>query len=684
MGQKEINFLKLIIFILNFFGAAVSLKAKAQSQCENCDSLAEVSISNTGLSKILQMSLKEGFRTISHRAPQMESTRDFVLDKSKCKTTTLGESLKKNKVTQSTQINNSEENCFGLPDISSGDIGAGTLLRPYKAILSELKIKQFDLDLATPIECQKLSCDFKIKLKKIDLSGNLKIDYTDKNENLIPNTQLQLASTDNSEIVLSAKAFLDPQTGRLNDLVVLAENQTQIDIKPGSLDFKMNFRKNYESIDSQQKLESKHFKLQAETLYPNLNKTEYIAEQIKKYIHTQAFNAWSRSADRSLKYEKFENEVKQKLITEYGSLDSLKQKLITLSWPHLENEKAIFSMMQSKPKELVFFPEIVDRIEKAKFSALADNAGFSNIQGFQMALLGVYAANQIQDSSYLINEVVKPLIQKKILPKIESEVNEELRQLKKYWQQASSVPSLNLQNLISLNKLETLYNNSQSTSDKEAYLKKIKELKKIIDEDWLPFDTQLIVDQNTYGQKLLKLQIAGSNPQCSDFPRKFSDNSEDSFDIRTELGLPALQAYFKKMAENKKLNMCIMTDEIGTCRDGLALNLKSPPQITCQNGHLQIDFDAEAKKKLFGTDVHGQLKIEFKTCGDQPCMRLFDSHGQFKNVFINSFFGNLLDHSFASAVNSSDYKKISSAKTKLLKSSKNPTNCNYQFDWQIQ
>lgn len=702
---KIIFFLLLELFLFT--------KVFAQPRpCTNCEPLAEVAISNKGLCKILHLSIQQNLAEFNSMVHSRAGFRDITLDRSNCATLTASDVLnqshaipkyekemknleaayqnnpkpeyKQNWEALAHKVKSLKESCIGLPELTSDyNIGGKTQIRPFTGTISDFRRNEMDLDLAEGPICENLNAKFKIRVKKLAISGNMKVDYTDKNENFIPNTKLVLSTTDQADIVLAAEANLDPKTGHLNELVSLDSSAAKINIKPGSFNVQMNYKKNFDSPEQERTLQAKHYRKQISSLNKQLTDPTYVDKQIATYIASVAFRDWATNGKKE-PYEEAEKRALEKLNANYGSRDQLRQKLLSTAWPDLTNDAKVAEFMKNPPAEVGFFSEVSDRIDAARIATIAENAGFSNAQSFELAMIGVYAANRAQESSTMMKDVIVPMLEKEIIPAAVREANVVLRDLKSYWDKIAQVPALNLQNYQNLDLLKGQLSKAKTNEEREKLSNAISTLQDKIAKDWIPIETMVLIDRNTQGQKLLRGLISSNKPECSSYPKAFSDDQDDNFDVRTELGVPAIQEYFNKMHENRKMSVCLDSSSTDDCKDGTQIDLKKPVNVRCENGKIVLEADASVKKSIFGADIAGNINAEVGNCNGHPCFKLTDSSGKFKNVFVNAFFGKMLDRTLAAAVDQNSTQRFEVPKASLLNAQPGKTNCSTKLDWGLK
>jgi hypothetical protein len=668
----------IFVFNLNLFERA---QAQAVSDCFGCDPLAEVSITNKGLARLIETSLKENFITLNNEIKNRANFRDLTLDHSMCKSQTVAEAwaARKNKADVST----ASSNCIGMPDLTDeNELSQQTKLRPFNAVLSKFRLKQLEIGVE-PITCVNFVCNITAKLKKMEVEGELRVNYADRAEVFIPRTNIKLNASDKVDVTLSAQAFVDPFTGRLEDLAFLSKDKMQLNVKPGSFNFDLAFKKGFDSKEKEVSLMGKYLAKQMQVVKSKKNPNEFYRAQVDKYVHDKVFREWALAKDKSETIEQIEKRVEAKLFASYGSKEKLIEKLKQTEWPDFSDNKKVYEFAISPPPELAFVPEILERTRSAETAALAENAGFTSKQGYELALMGNYAANVLQDTPVFVDEVLQPFLKKEIIPLVEEEVNNELRNLKNYWKNISQVPSLNTQNFLELEQLD-LSLKTASAAQKPALLAAKKKLEQQMKDDWVPIDTAVFLDQNIEGQKVLRAQIGSSDPRCNSVARKFSTDNDDDFDIRTELGMNTLQEYFNKMAENKKLDLCVGGDSSKECKGGTSVKIRKPPKISCENGQFRFDLDAEAKRYIFGADISGQITAKVKQCNNDPCFELTEPNGRIKNIFMNFFFGESVRHSIEVAAKATTNQAIPIPNVGLRKLQTNPQNCSTKLDWDIK
>lgn len=679
--------MKLFLFILFI---SVLLNAQNSDNCDDCTPLAEVSLTNAGLEKIISLSIDENLNALDAEVSERSKTgfRQLKLDRSHCKTQTISTAWKNRK---------SEDNCYGLPDLDdSGLIGSDTQLRPYTAELKNFKLNKIDLELAAPVKCKNFVCDFEIKSKNIEITGDLSVNYTDKNEAFIPPTTITLKTTPDADIRMTGQALIQPKTGKINDLIFLKEEKTKLKIAPSSLVLDMPFKTEFANHEEEIRIKAKNFHR-----YVPVGKidTQYINTQYKK-MRAQLINDIGAEIAEKRKTEGkpplhlqderalAEAQVDQMIKNKYGSVSQFKQRLHAIKWPSPDDAKGTYEFIQNPPRELVVFEEISDKMDFANVAAIGENSGFTNAYAFAFTTAAVELGNIAGNSNYVTSEFVQPILEKEILPVVHFQVNEVLGNLKQYWNQISKIPNLNAQNLQILADLESKLKYSKSPEEKSLLEQKIKDLKTKMQSDWVSIDTEVAIDKNSRNGKLLKAQILKSNPACSTLPKRFSDDNDDDFDMRTQFGVNTLQEYFDRMAKNKNLDLCTDSQEPATCKGGTKINLKNPPKIACDNGDFTFEFDAEAATKILGfnasADLNAKVKAKVNNCAGSPCIQFTDSNGRFKNVFLNTFFGHMLDRGLTTALINSNNTPIKVPNAKMKKTQSSKKDCTTKLDWTIE
>lgn len=666
------------------------LNAQTSDNCDDCTPLAEVSLTNNGLEKIISISIDENLESLDAEVSSRSKTgfRELKLDRSHCKIQTVSSAWKNRK---------SENNCYGLPDLDdSGLIGSDTQLRPYTAELKNFKLNKIDLALAAPVKCKNFVCDFEIKSNNIEVTGDLSVNYTDKKESFIPSTTITLKTTPDADIRMTGQALIEPKTGKINDLIFLKEKKTKIKIAPSSLMLDMPIKREFASPEEEIRIKAKNFHR-----YVPVGKidSEYIETQYKK-MRIQLINEIGSEITEKRKAEgkpllswqderaMAETEVDQMIKDKYGSVAQFKQQLHAIKWPSANDEAGTYEFIQNPPRELVVFQDIADKMEFANIAAIGENSGFTNGHVFALTVAAVELGNQAAETSHVTNEFIQPLLEEEIIPVVHYQVNAVLGNLKEYWNQISKIPNLNAQNLQILADLEKKLKYSYNPEEKKQLEQKIKDLKTKMENDWVSIDTEVAIDKNSRNSKLLKAQISKSNPACSTFPKRFSDDNDDDFDMRTQFGVNTLQEYFDRMAKNKNLDFCTDSPEPTTCKGGTKINLKNPPKITCDNGDFNFEFDAEGATKIMGfnasADVNAKVKAKVNNCAGSPCIQFIDSKGRFKNVFVNTFFGAMLDRGLTTALISSNNTPIKIPNAKMKKSQSSKKDCTTKLDWTIE
>lgn len=669
------NFVFLVIL---YFSMSVFMSRFARAQTNGCVTdckvLAQVSLTNNGLSHILESTLTSHFESLNQVIYDRTRFRPIVFDKSNCPEQTLKEALS----------SKSTDSCWGLPDLNSDHTVSGkTLLKPYKAEISNFDLKDLRLQLRTPLKCENLRCRFQISLNKLDLSANLKVNYAKPNEVFIPETKFNLKTQANPDVSLTVEAYLNPSTGQLDNLVFLNPQALALDIKANSLQMDMNFKKQYSDTAAEAQLKAKQFRLQVQESLARTKDDKYLQQQVNNLIEKMAFFTWRTDKTKKLSLRQASQIAASDLIQQYGSIEELKQKMKNIKWPNTDDDHAISDFMNNPPTELKLLPQIEEKMQSAQIGALAENAGFKNQQAFEWAFLTTHAANQSFQDNTLLNQVVLPMLLEEIGPAVMNEVNSELRNLQNYWNQVSAYPSLNLTNITRLSQLRAQLQQTQEPIKKQELQKKINQLITSMENDWVPVQTEMILNPLQKNPQLLSGVITNGSRACAQYPVRVTDSKDNDFDLRTEVGVDLFQEYMNKMTEQKKLNICVNSEEPITCKGGELLQFKTPPQITCKNGKFILDLDAEARKSILGLDLNGQLTAELTQCGNSACFKLSDGQGSLKSAFLNTFLGGFVQNAVKQAVNNSSHEPINIPKTSLKKYQTNSSNCQTQLDWII-
>lgn len=626
--------MNLLIRLILFF-PIISL---ASGVCDECEPLAEVSLTNSGLEKILTKKVEDQLKSINHILINKSSFRDVSIDRSQCPVQNLSTAIKGSK-------------CYGLIDIPDDQkISGQTQLRPYKADVKDMKLTDLSVSLASPIKCANLKCAIEVKVDSLQINGNIEVTYSDKNKEIfIPKNDFKITTTKNAKFTFSGEAFLNPNEQKIDQLVFLKDEATKASLSPGSLNVDLALIKPFPNLETEIKMYAesyrKYFKSK-ELGQDSVDKQfmEYYSHRVFRTSVTDESIPKGSIKERELAAQKI---VNTQIEREYGSLENLKKKMFQISWPNENDDNSIYQFMKNPPKEISFYTAAQQQIEQAQLSAIALNSGFKNLQAMQFAAIGVAAANGIGGDHYINDTVILPLLNKEVVPNINQQLNAELRKLSVYWNQLSKVPALS--------------QNRQSAS-------------------WLPLETEILVDQNTRNNKLLKFQLNQPNNNCSSYPKRFSEDDDSDFDFRTLIGPRAIQEYFDVLAKNNKLEFCLGDiSATGTCADSKIKVLKAP-KISCVNGEYQIDFDSNISKALFNADVQTKVRTTISSCSGSPCFQFNDPSGQLKNIFLNTFFKGLLEKSLTNAAQDGSNKPLNVPYVNL-KHSKTDSNCNSKLDW---
>lgn len=674
--------MKNIIFLL-LLSALFNTQATADL-CDDCKPLAEVAITNAGLEKILSRSIDQNLQALDANVLKRSGFRDLKLDRSQCKTKKVSEIWSKT---------HEELDCFGLPQFDDyGGVSGDTLLRPFTAGLSGIKLKKLDLELAAPVKCKNFVCDFEIKTKELEIEGDMNVAYADNKEVFIPPTKMKLSTTPQSDIRFKGQAYIDPKSGKINDLVHINEDQSKISLTPGSLQLDMQLVKPFASPAEEARLNAKNFHR-----YVPVDKVDakFVDEQyssifseytllVERQIEEERKAAGQPALSSEKVREQARARVKDLIVQKYGSTQKFKDAITNIKWPPKDNDQATLEFMKNPPAELAMLPTIVQKMQFAQLAAVGENAGFQNASAFMYSAYAVQLANQAAATNIGMNWIISPLIEKEVLPAVHAQVNNELTNMKKYWNQISKIPNLKMQNLQVLSDLQDKLRNAGSPEERARIQRDIANLRKKMATDWVSIDTEVAIDENTRNGTLLKAQIGKINPACSSVPKRFSEDADTDFDIRTEFGVNTLQEYFNRMAAKKNLNLCIDSESPATCSGGTKVELKRPPRISCSNGEFVVDIDAEASKAIFNADVQGSVRAKVTNCKGSPCIQFRNANGQFKNVLMDTFFGHMLDRGIASAVAKTNGSvPLNVPSMTLKKSMTSSQDCNTKLDWSI-
>lgn len=677
----------LICFAVCLIVCVVPAETTSDS-CDECSPLAEVSITNAGLEKLISISIDENLRTLDREVGKRAAFRPLVIDKSHCSVQTVSEAW---------STRGKPDSCYGLPELDeSGGIGSKTKLRPYRAEVSNFQLNKVDLQLAQPVKCHNFVCDFEIKANKLDLSADMQVTYTDKNEDFIPRTRVNLRSREEGDLRFSGQVAIQPETGKLNDLVFMNEEKSKISIAPSSLQVEMDFKKKFDSKEDEIRMRAQNFhryvkvdkidQAYLDNAYTHMRmRLEMDAE---KEIQEKRKQEGKKELDWQTARKQAASQVDQMIASKYGSVAGFKQTLRDIKWPKPGDDQATYDFITNPPAELVIFDDVTRQMMMADIAAVGENNGFSNGGAFAFTLAATELANRAAADSFVTEEILKPAIEKEVLPVVQQQVNNELRNLREYWNQISKIPNLNMQNLKVLSDLEKKLSESKSDAEKQKLKAQIDQLKAKMESDWVSVDTEVAIDTNTRNGKLLKAQITKRNPACDSMPKKFSDDEDTDFDIRTDFGVNTLQEYFNRMAENKNLDICLDSNDPVNCSGGTKIRLQKPPKIGCENGEFTVDLDAEAADKILGikveANVGAKVKATVQNCSGSPCIQITDAKGRFKNVLLNTFFGNMLNRGISASLAKTGNIPIEVPYVKLKKHKTDSRTCSTKLDWDLQ
>lgn len=692
--------MKSVILVL-FFAMLPHSKLVAQINCGPCDPLAEVAITNTGLSRIVESALVKNFETFNEEVVNRAGFRniklDYDIDYSKCNPTTLETAVRK-------KMAKDKDPCFGLPQLTDTTIGSDTKMRPFKADLGNMNLEKLKLKLAGPIKCEKLECEFKVAVQDLKISGDLEVLFKDgKKENFIPKSRFDVESTENSKLVYTMKAYIDPKSGKLQDLVHIKDKSSSIEVGAGSLKTRLNLNTTYKSEQQKKNLYQKYYS--TKNRFIKTTKDPQFAENSFKSMRQNLITQlYVDPAFDDLKHADLEKIVDNLIKEKLGGKSAVIQKIKDVRWPNANNADEVSQFIANPPKIMNLVPDFSDQMQLTKLYAAADNSGYDNVENAIFAQAALSVGSLLHQSDTFNDAIIRPALEKEIIPNVEKQANADMRNLPAYWNQISEVPTLNIQHMIDSESLVAEINKLQKeieaqgageTTKKialkqklgELYMKQIR-LEEKIANDWLPIDTNVLVDQNARALNMIRGHIMKNDPNCADVTPKFSDRTDSDFDISTKINTNTLQQYMNAMANSKKLDMCLDSKDPKTCKGGTKITLDKPPKISCDNGQIVLDLDAEIKKKiLFFTaspDAAAKIKMTVQNCNGDPCIQYVGADGKFKNVFMNLFLGGLLDRGISSALNVSNKTKIPVPDVKLKRTNTDKNTCETTMDWMIQ
>ncbi len=672
----------------------------ASENCFDCKPLAEVAITNSGLSKIIEMSINKNFDDFNNQVAKRTGFRDIDIDRSTCKSTTVGKTVKK-------AFKNEKIDCIGLPNFKGTELGSETNLSPYKAKLSKLGLDNLKLHVITPINCKNLECEFKVAAEELKVSGELQAEYTDKKENFIPKSKFEVATTGKSPIIFTTTAYINPSTGGLDDLVFIKDNSSKIQIGASSLKANISLNKNFKNTESKNNLYQKYFNKPVKDF--ETEKTETFQQKVNdpKFAEKQ-FQSFRSELVRELELtdnrdrDQLYREIDKKIEKDLGGKKNIINKIENIKWPNPANNQEVGDFLTNPPPLLEYFPEIQQHITLSKFYAVAENSGYDNVHTALFVQSGLGVAEFLHGFDGVNTSILQPVLEKELIPDILIKTNQELRNIKGYWNELSTVPALNLQNLsdkenlrLEIEKLnaEVLKLGSSSSVQKTALISKLALLTKKqevldsrIDKDWLPVDTKVLIDQNSKAVNMIRGNIYKNDPNCTMTLPKYTDRTDKDFDVSTTIGTNTMQDYLEAMKSTKKLDICLNSEDPKTCKGGTKIKMDKTPKVRCENGEIIVDIDADIKKSIINAGISADFKMVINNCLGSPCLQIKDVNGNFKNVFMNLFLGRLLDRGIASAINSGNKEpiKVSIPDVKLKNVKTNPTNCDTTMDWELQ
>lgn len=609
-----------LLIIIIFF--RISLFA-----CEDiCTPLSQIVVSQKGAERLFELILNNTFDSIQNQVEQVASFKDFEIDNSKCPRIKLYQALSKN------------EKCIGMIDFrkfTNENPDADAELTGYKAELRKLNLDKLGMNLVTPVTCSQWNCHFRVKVKDIKISGELKAQYADTGKEIFPTANISVSSNQDAAIYYDIDLKVDPKTGTiknvetksastdLNNLVQIVPNSSHFSISKTDLNFQLQFEKNNQPVDRQTV-----FKNTFAGFKEKLNDDKWILEQYQK-MKLDPFNKYRKSQNTNLSPEKILEKVHE----------------ANKNWQTSADYEKAFEKIPTDILELVNAAGEQQLIAESKY--LAAKNGVSEFAAYNTMKNLERFTNKALGNNNFISSSLAPYLNQEVGSVVENHIQETLRNASQYWDMVSKVP----------------LDNGEEVA----------------------MDTEFLIQELDKTQNLLKMNLMDKKENCFKSNSKFVTNSESNdFDMQTSFSVGSLNKFFVKAVADKKLNFCNVDSKI-KCHDGVLFNIKSPPKITCENGKMLLNFQENEIRplNLFGANSSSLIEAEVYNCDGAPCMKLKNLNSKFKSPFLSLPFDSALNKGINAQLTSQNKKPINIPNFALKKVQTN-SDCQATFDWHIR
>lgn len=588
-----------------------------------CAPLSQVVISQKGAERLFELILNNTFDSIQNRVEKVATFKDFNIDKSDCPKIKLYQAITR------------KEKCIGTIDFrkyKNDTPDADAELTGYKAQLTQLNLDKLGMNLVTPVKCDNWNCQFKVKVKDIKISGKLDARYSDTNKEIIPTTSLSVSSNQDAALYYDINLQIDPKSGAirkiesqpqdksLNNLVHVVPKSSQFSIANADLNFRMDFPKNQKTVSKEETYRASYLNFKE-----LLSDEKWVLEQYQK-MKMDPINPYRKSEFMTLSKE----EVLAKI------------RMANQNWSVNKNYEQAFDAI---PRDILSFVNAASEqrlIAESKYQAarngISDFAAYTTLKNLE----GI-ANKALADQSFLSTTLV-PYLNQEVGAAVEAEVEDTLRGASQYWDMISKVP----------------LDNGEEVA----------------------MDTEFIIQELDRTQNLIKMNLFDKKDNCFKNPAVFTEANSDknaNYDMQTTFSMSSLNKFFAKAVADKKLKFCTGDAKIN-CRDGVQVDIKTPPKISCEKGKLLLDFQNNEVRplNLFGAKSQSLIEAEVANCDGSPCMKLKN----LKSQFISLPFDSALNKGINSHLAEKNKDPIKVPHFNLNQVKVDP-NCQASFDWNI-
>lgn len=607
-----------VIFISLLFYFSTSLACN-----DICAPLSQVVVSQKGAERLFELILNNTFDSIQNRVEKIATFNDFHLDRSKCPKIKLYQAL------------THKESCMGIIDFrkyKNDTPDADAELTGYSAQLTNLNLDKLGMNLVTPVKCQNWNCQFRVKVKDIKISGKLNAQYADSKKEIIPTTLLSVSSNQDAALYYDISMEINPKTGAirsvdstpngksLNNLVHVSPNSSKFSIAKTDLNFRMDFPRNNKILSREE-----FYKESFLSFKEHLADEKWVLQQYQK-LKMDPFNPYRKSESQNL--------------SEAAVLSKIRSA--NANWSVNENYEKAFNSIPKDILSLVNSAHEQKLIAESKYQAarngITDFAAYNTLKNLE----GI-ANKALMDQNFLSTTLV-PYLNQEVGTAVEAEVEETLRSASQYWDMVSKVPLGNGEDVA--------------------------------------MDTEFIIQELDRTQNLLKMNLFDKKDNCFKNPAVYAEPNSDKnadYDIQTSFSVDSLNKFFAKAIADKKLKFCSVESQIN-CRDGVQVDIKTPPKISCENGKLLLDFQNNEVRplNLFGAKSQSLIEAEVVNCHGSPCMKLKNM----KSQFISLPFDSALNKGINSHLAARNKDPIKIPNFHLNQVKVDP-HCQATFDWNI-